>query len=163
MIPIEAQFYDLLVMILLGVIMGIFFDVYRELRNTFRFKKMTTNLWDLLVWMVLVVIAFAVLLYINYGDVRFYIFIGMAAGMLLYFSLLSRKSRRIIQTALFIFFRVLAALWLVFRIPLTIVQKILTFPANLISLLLLKTIRPVLKKFKALAGRFKGNKGSKED
>lgn len=160
MIPIESQFFSLFAMVLLGIVMGIVFDTYRELRCTFRLKAMATNLWDLLVWIALAVIAFVVLLFTNNGQVRFYIFVELAIGLIFYFVFLSNPSRKAIRIALYIFFRIVAAIWWVMRIPLGIIQRILTVPANLISLMLLKTLVPPFRKCKALSLRFKRKKKS---
>ncbi|MGI6553891.1 MAG: spore cortex biosynthesis protein YabQ [Bacillota bacterium] len=148
MIPVGAQFYALVAMILFGVVMGAAFDIYREVRNTFRFKPMSTNIGDLLVWLLLVALAFAVLLYINQGEVRLYVFLGMALGLLAYFRFISGMAQKPIQVLLYIFFKTASLLWTVFRIPFSFLQRVLIFPANLLSLLLFKLIFPFKKLFK---------------
>lgn len=156
MVPVEAQFYTLLAMTLLGLVMGLFFDIYRESGNALRLKKTALDLWDLLIWILFIGIAFVVLLYTNYGEVRFFVFIGMGIGLLAYFRLLSHTCTKIIRIVLSVFFKVIALIWRIIRVPLALIQKILAVPANLISLMLLKTVIPVVRKFKSLAARFKG-------
>lgn len=162
MVPVEAQFYTLFAMTLLGMVMGLFFDIYRETVNILRLKKAVVDLWDLLIWILFIGITFVVLLYTNYGDVRFFVFIGIGIGLLAYFRLLSRTCRKIIRIGLFILFKILAIIWKIVRVPLTLIQKILAVPANLISLMLLKTVIPVVRKLKSLAACLKG-RGKKSE
>lgn len=162
MVPVEAQFYTLLAMTLLGMVMGLFFDIYRETVNVLRLKKAVLDLWDLLIWILFIGITFVVLLYTNYGEVRFFVFIGIGIGLLAYFRLLSRTCRKIIRIGLSIFFKVLAVIWKIVRVPLTLIQKILAVPANLISLVLLKTVVPVVRKLRSLTACFKG-RGKKSE
>lgn len=148
MIPVGAQFCALVAMVLFGAVMGMAFDIYREVRNTFRFKTITTNIGDLFVWLLLLVLAFTVLLYINYGEVRLYVFLWMALGLLIYFRFISETARRPIQVLLYIIIKSASLLWIVFRIPFGFLQRVLIFLANLLSLLLFKLIFPFKKLFK---------------
>lgn len=153
MIPVEAQFQALVAMVILGVVMGIAFDIYRELRNTFRLKPMATNVWDLLVWLIFVILAYAVLLYTNYGEVRLYVFMGMALGLLIYFRIFSKTARKPIQIMLFALLKIISIVWIVVKIPFVFLQKVLVVPANLISLVLFKLFDPVRRVYRKL--RFK--------
>ena len=116
--------------------------IFIEVRNTFRFKTITTNIGDLFVWLLLLVLAFTVLLYINYGEVRLYVFLWMALGLLIYFRFISETARRPIQVLLYIIIKSASLLWIVFRIPFGFLQRVLIFLANLLSLLLFKLIFP---------------------
>jgi spore cortex biosynthesis protein YabQ len=155
MIPVEAQFYALVAMILFGIVMGLSFDIYRELRYSFKLKSLGTNIWDLLVWLIFIVLAYAVLLYINYGEVRLYIFMAIALGLLVYFRFFSRMARKPIKIILFILLKLLSLLWKIIKIPFAIIQRVLMFPANLVSLVILKIFGPIKRLPKSLRNRFK--------
>lgn len=155
MIPVEAQFNALLAMILFGFFMGIAFDIYREIRYSFKLKTIATNIWDLIMWLIFLVLAYAVLLYINYGEVRLYIFMAMALGLLIYFRFFSSLTRKPIKIVLFLLLKIISLLWKIIRIPFTILQRVLMLPANLISLAIFKLIGPVKGLPKSVAGRFK--------
>ncbi len=143
MIPIEVQFQALIAMTLFGFAMGIVFDIYREVKTIFKLRPMTTNFWDLIVWLVFLVAAYGVLLYINYGQVRLFIFMAIALGLVIYFRFFSKIVQKPIHIFLFIILKVLAVIWKVLRIPFALVLRILMLPANLVSLLILKLINPL--------------------
>ena len=155
MIPVEAQFNALIAMTLFGGLMGVLFDFYRELRYSFKLKPLATNIWDLILWLIFLVLAYSVLLYINYGEVRLYIFMAIALGLLIYFRFLSDFARKPIRVVLFVSLKVLTLLWKIVRIPFLFLQRVLMLPANLISLTIFKIIEPVRRLPKSLAGKFK--------
>jgi len=155
MIPVEAQFNALIAMTLFGIFMGIVFDTYREIRYYFKFKPITTNVWDLIVWLILLVLAYAVLLRINYGEVRLYIFMAIALGLLIYFRFFSRLAGKPIKIALFVLLKTLSLLWKIIRIPFALLQRVLMIPANLLSLVIFKLIGPVKGFPQTVVGKFK--------
>lgn len=89
MMSLAGQTYAFLMTILAGAIVGLLFDVYRVFRSTFRPKQFATALTDLLYWIVVTPTVFALLLAGNWGELRFYVLIGLAVGLLLYFQALS--------------------------------------------------------------------------
>ena len=156
MIPVETQFYTFGVTILLGVLMGIFFDFYRETRRKVRLKKLGTDIFDLMVWIFFTCLAFGTLLYVNNGEVRGFTFLGIFLGLLVYFSLLSRSAVKGIRLAVRAGFGFFSFLWKLIRVPMVIFYKMLYYPANFISLLILKALIPVtnmLKKLRSLIRR----------
>lgn len=158
MIPIEAQFFALVAMVLFGIFMGIAFDIYRELKITFQLNPITTNIWDFIVWLIFIFLAYIVLLYTNYGEVRLYIFMGIAVGLLVYFRFFSRMARKPIRIILFLLLKTVSFLFSVVKVPITILQKILVFPANILSLAFFKIIFPIKKLFALVALPFSGKK-----
>ncbi len=73
-----------------GIIIGFIYDLYRIFRCVFRPKKIATIIEDLVFWMMISITAVAVLFYSNDGQLRFYPFLGFAAGAIIYNSLLSK-------------------------------------------------------------------------
>jgi spore cortex biosynthesis protein YabQ len=140
MIPVEAQVKALIVMILFGFAMGVGFEIYRELKRIFRLRPRAINFWDLVIWLIFLGVAYGVLLHINYGQVRLFVFIAMALGLLIYFRFFSPIARRPISILLIFVLKVLSLVWKVVRIPLVLVHRVLMLPGNLISLLILKII-----------------------
>ncbi|WP_027339857.1 spore cortex biosynthesis protein YabQ [Halonatronum saccharophilum] len=76
-------------MLLLGIGIGIIFDLYRVLRWKIRVKRLFTDLGDLLFSLLITLITFIILIYSNGGEVRLYIFLGIISGQLIYYSTLS--------------------------------------------------------------------------
>ncbi|MFZ4454525.1 spore cortex biosynthesis protein YabQ [Salibacterium aidingense] len=81
---LAVQFQTMAAMIMMGIIIGVNMDVYERITlQTFR------RLWvraggDVLFWIVQALLVFYVLLRVNEGELRLYIFAGLAAGFLLY-------------------------------------------------------------------------------
>lgn len=74
----------------LGFLAGFAFDAYRVLQRAFRLKKTGTFFGDLIFCLFLTVFVFSLLIPINYGEVRFYVLLGMALGAAAYFQFFSR-------------------------------------------------------------------------
>lgn len=87
--PVNAQFYSFLGTILIGMTMGILFDFYRIFRLLVKPKKILTYLGDLSFGFFAAAAVFILLLYSNWGEFRFYVFLGMAIGILFYYNLMS--------------------------------------------------------------------------
>ncbi len=103
MTPVNDQIYYFIVTIFLGFVIGITFDVYGTLRKFIKPGKKLTALIDFFCWVFLTAIAFAVLFYANYAEIRFYIFIGMGTGVLFYKKTLSRYLKSNIEKILAFF------------------------------------------------------------
>lgn len=86
----SSQVQLFLIIVLAGTFLGVFFDGYRVLRGVFRPRIFLTHLLDLLYWLLATLFVFGLLLLINWGEVRFYVFIALAAGAVLYYRFFSR-------------------------------------------------------------------------
>jgi len=150
---VASQVFYFLITIFTGLLIGIFFDVYRELQMVLKLKRLGTNISDFLFWVFATFFVFFLLLYTSYGEVRAFGFIGIGMGLLLYTSYFSRWSRKIIRLTFSLLFKVIFLVWSVIRLPVIFFQKMLLFPANLISLGLLKAVKFMAKIFKALFRR----------
>jgi len=76
-------------MILCGIGMGTVFDIYRAAAHRLRFRRWFFPLLDLIYWIASTLIVFRILLGVNYGEVRVYVFLGIGIGVTGYFGLLS--------------------------------------------------------------------------
>ena len=79
-----------LFMCLSGFVVGVFYDIFRVFRRMLNVGFAATAFWDLLFWFMSIIIFFYLLLYINFGELRMFIFLGIALGLTLYFITLSR-------------------------------------------------------------------------
>lgn len=73
-----------------GLLMGLVFDVYRLLTRPFRRRRWKLALTDFLLWVILAAYMFGLLFYLNDAEVHFYVFLGLALGLLFYYRWLSR-------------------------------------------------------------------------
>jgi spore cortex biosynthesis protein YabQ len=90
-----TQFYTFIVTLLLGTAAGIIFDFYRVLRNYWRPRPFTTLFADLFFWMLLTILVLVILIQVSWGEVRFYVFLGLSLGALLYYHFCSRWTIRL--------------------------------------------------------------------
>jgi spore cortex biosynthesis protein YabQ len=88
-VEFNSQVISFVITIAAGIVLGVLFDCYRVLRGTFRPKCLMTCLTDLLYWLVATVIVFLALILSNWGELRFYVFLGILSGVGLYYRLLS--------------------------------------------------------------------------
>lgn len=85
-----AQLRLLLASLLLGILTGFIFDIYRRIRNFLSPGPILTALGDLCFWGLITLITFYTLFKINFAAVRGYIFLALGFGMLFYFVSFSR-------------------------------------------------------------------------
>lgn len=132
---LTSQFYAFLITILAGVTIGILFDFYRVTRGLVRPRKVFTNLGDLAFWAIATLVVFFLLLVGNWGEIRFYVLIGVLAGISLYLKCLSTFFIKtfniifmIIKKMLMFIFKVFSVVWFVIMYPFIIVRNIVVIP-----------------------------------
>lgn len=80
--------------IIWGSFIGIIFDIYRSLRQFWRPGKWGTSLGDLVFWLIITLMTYFVLLLVSWGEVRFYVFLGMGIGLVIYLKYFSKTMRK---------------------------------------------------------------------
>ena len=88
--PVEVQLYSLAGTVISGLVIGFLFDLYRIVRMAVRPKKFFTMAGDLLFGFLAAAVTFFLLLYSNWGEFRFYVFLGMLIGCFCYYKILSK-------------------------------------------------------------------------
>lgn len=87
---IYGQLFCLMIFTMTGIVIGVLFDIFRVLRRSFRTANWITYLQDILFWILTgSIILFAVFTF-NHGELRSYVFLGMAFGIILYMITISR-------------------------------------------------------------------------
>ena len=81
---LQQQYATLILMMVSGAAMGTVHDVYRTSIKEWRLLRRFSVLWDILYWLFATVFVFTMLLGANHGDVRFAVFLLLAAGWWLY-------------------------------------------------------------------------------
>lgn len=87
MSALELQLYVFALMLLTGMALGLIFDIYRVLRGLIRLRGLVGDVGDLLVWLLVAPLILVGVLLASWGELRAYIFIGLALGAGLYFFL----------------------------------------------------------------------------
>lgn len=87
--PLGAQLYAFGIILLAGVNLGLFFDLFRVIRGLLRPGLLATPLLDLLFWALVTPILVLYLILANWGELRGYVVIGLALGFFFYRLILS--------------------------------------------------------------------------
>lgn len=87
---VRNELYIFGISILTGVAAGIIFDFFRAVRRCGRGRGGAVAFYDICFWISEAALVFSAAYNFNSGQIRFYIFIGMAVGATLYLLTLSR-------------------------------------------------------------------------
>ncbi|WP_194174813.1 spore cortex biosynthesis protein YabQ [Desulfofundulus thermobenzoicus] len=151
---LAEQLNSFLFTLLIGLMSGFAYDLYRVFREMVRPRRWGTYLGDFLIWVFLLVATFAALLVINYGEVRFYVLLGLALGAAIYLTLFSGPARRLIYRCIYL----LARLARLVAAGAALLWRVVTFP---FKVLVFVTAWPVVQAGRGfgLAGRRIGRAG----
>ena len=87
------QLKTFLMMAGFGFLLGLFFDLYQAFLKRNSISKYYLALLDVLFGITAGAFAFFVLLCANYGDLRFFVFVSIFLGLLLYFRIIRKMVR----------------------------------------------------------------------
>jgi len=88
---ITNQAYLFLIFTLNGFIIGLFFDFFRILRKSFKTINLITYIEDIIFWILTGFLILYSIFKFNNGEIRFFMFLGIAIGILLYMLIISNK------------------------------------------------------------------------
>jgi len=92
---ITYQINAFIVTIVLGMFIGLAFDFFRVIRSFLRLSRSVLFFGDFIFWLIMTLIVFLGLLASNWGEVRAYVFIGLALGGSFYVLFLSKTIFRL--------------------------------------------------------------------
>lgn len=93
---LKEQFLTITMMFASGFGLGILFDTCRVLCAQLRVSRPVISIVDIIYWIVATILVFKVLYFSNQGQLRFYVFIGLAAGVWIYFKLFSSSTVKVV-------------------------------------------------------------------
>jgi spore cortex biosynthesis protein YabQ len=89
-VTVEQQFIVFLYLSTAGVMIGVVFDFVKAWGKIFHFSRKTFFAIDLFICLAATLIVYQVLFLTNWGEVRFYVFLALLLGLILYYVLFSR-------------------------------------------------------------------------
>ena len=140
---VSSQAYIFLCSVIGGMVIAFIYDAFRVKRKAVKTSAVIIYVEDLIFWIIVAVIMFAVIYFSNEGEIRGYIFIGSVLGIIIYSLLFSKIIMAVFLFALRTFCRVLKFIWAVITYPIRVTLKILSFPAGFILKFFKKTYRGV--------------------
>jgi len=76
----QEQFQIFLLMIGIGMVAGLCYDIYRVIRSRLGLRRLWSSVGDILFWFLMTPFVFAMLLYGNWAELRLYVFLGLGVG-----------------------------------------------------------------------------------
>jgi spore cortex biosynthesis protein YabQ len=104
-VELTGQVVTFIMTIATGILLGTLFDCYRVLRSAFTPQTVITWFTDLLYWFIATVVVFIALVLSNWGELRFYVFIGILGGLGLYYKWLSVWAIRFLSSGIQVFIK----------------------------------------------------------
>lgn len=142
MIPMWEQWQIFLTLVGTGLVLALAFDCYRVGRYFWRPSILGTYAGDFLFWLIFTPLIFFLIMLINRGEIRAYVFFAIFTGSVIYFLLLSSDLRRVLYEAGHVLIKVIALIRRMFNrtvflifIPGRRFISILTWPVNTVKLI----------------------------
>lgn len=129
---IILQLYSFLIYFISGILIGIFFDIFRALRKSFATPDIITYLEDILFWLFTGFFLLVVLFYFSNGEIRIYHIIGLLLGATFYIISISR-----------FFIKVNVFILTFIKNMISYILKVLLMPIKLIFTVIKKIIFPL--------------------
>lgn len=86
---VNLQFNSFLLLILTGMILGGFFDLYRVFRSTIKVNRLIDYLGDLLFWICSLILLGPLIYWSTWLELRFYVWLGLGVGLAFYLTVFS--------------------------------------------------------------------------
>lgn len=86
---VSDQFGSFLQLLLIGMVFGVFFDLYRVFRGMVKVNKTVDFLGDLLFWVLMMVFLIPLIFWSTWLELRLYVWFSLLVGVLSYFWLFS--------------------------------------------------------------------------
>ncbi|MCJ8015067.1 spore cortex biosynthesis protein YabQ [Paenibacillus sp. KQZ6P-2] len=145
----QIQWITLLWMLFSGAAMGLAYDSYRVLSGQLHFPRWTLHVLDLFYWCGAALFVFRMLYVSNYGQLRFYVFVGLFLGVWVYFLFLSVTTQRFVVMLIKVVRYLIDVLKRLFRLmvwaPIRMLLKLLKGLAVMLGSLLMFVFHVVLK------------------
>jgi spore cortex biosynthesis protein YabQ len=146
--PVADQIIVFIMLVILGSLIGVLFEIYRVLRRVHGLKKWGTNLGDALFWILTTSITYIFLLTCLWGEVRVYVFISMLVGFILYKRYLSSFMRQRIFEIYSLLSRIVIVMVNIMIISIKKLISIFFIPVGVL-VAIVQGIRKCLKKIKS--------------
>jgi spore cortex biosynthesis protein YabQ len=104
---LASQFQGFVISIGVGLLLGVYYDIFRIFRTVFRSESRAVFFQDLFYMLSAAFVTFLLALGVNYGDVRFYILAGEIIGWCLYYLTVGMITIRLFKFISYILYRFL--------------------------------------------------------
>lgn len=157
---VTSQAYLFLIFTINGIIIGILFDIFRILRRSFKTADIITYAQDILFWILTGIILLYSIFTFSNGEIRFYMFLGVFIGCLIYLLIFSKYFIKINVKIILTIKEILVKIILIIIFPIKIIinfmKKIFFKPIKFITININKIKSNSQKKLKSIVKSQKG-------
>ena len=122
---ITNQAYLFLIFIANGIIIGLLFDIFRILRRSFKTSDFITYIEDILFWILTGLTILYSIFVFNNGEIRLFMFFGIAIGITMYMLLLSSIIIKTNVAIINFFKRIILAILNIIKLPFKYILKLI--------------------------------------
>ena len=120
---VTNQAYLFLIFTINGIIIGLLFDIFRILRRSFKTSVIITYMQDVLFWILTgFILLYSIFVFSN-GEIRFYMFLAVFLGSLIYMLIFSKYFIEINVKIILIFKNVIEKILAIIIFPIKIIMK----------------------------------------
>lgn len=157
-VSVANQAYVFLCSVIGGIAAAFIYDLFRIKRKAIRTINLITHLEDLIYWIIVSLMIFLMVYISNDGQLRGFIFLGIAIGVLLYILLLSRLVMKVSLAVISFVAGVISTVVRIILFPLILLCRLLIYPLQLLSGMLKIILGEI---FKALIFKLKKKRKNK--
>ena len=143
-----------LIFILIGIIIGFLFDIFRVLRKTFNTPDIVTYIEDVIFWIIAGFIMLYAIFTFNNGEIRLYMFLAIVLGCIIYMLLLSKFiiniSVKILNQTIKIFKKIVEIIFKPIIFIINLFKKIFFKPVSFIIINVKKIFKNIGEKIKRI-------------
>lgn len=140
------QLTNFIYFIITGMVLGIVFDIFRILRKSFKTSNLVTNIEDILFGIITGIILLFTIFLFNNGELRFYLFLGIFFGIMVYLLLISKYFIKINVEIIKIIKKLIILITKPFIILLKFIKRIFFKPISFICINLKLLLKKIFKK-----------------
>ena len=141
------QGYLFFIFVLNGCLIGIIFDFFRILRKSFKTSDIITYIEDILFWILTGISILYFIFVFNNGEIRLFMFLGIAVGITLYMLIFSSFFIKINVTIILFFKKIIIKILKIILIPFKFIKKTFFKPISFIFINIRKSFTNLYNNF----------------
>ena len=132
-LSMSGQVWLFLSTVAAGFVIGLVYDFFRVLRIVVTHRQWLVQLEDVIYWVAVSLLMFYFMLHQNYGEIRFFIIIGAAIGVVIYFCSISPVFIKISVAVIEFLQRVIITVLRIILTPVRFLIRVLVPPVKCLA------------------------------
>ena len=151
------QGYLFFIFVLNGCLIGIIFDFFRILRKSFKTSDIITYIEDILFWILTGISILYFIFVFNNGEIRLFMFLGIAVGITLYMLIFSSFFIKINVTIILFLKKIIIKILKIILIPFKFIKKTFFKPISFIFINIRKNFTNLFNNFIKITKKIENN------